>query len=134
MSNPAWYRSLYWRIGAGFVLFLVLIAAVQAGALVWLTSRVEYGPAAPSSTRVVADELGQALAENPKLDIATFFKQHYEERVPMVAVMVDGRVVSSNGVMPPEDFVAEAKARVVAGAQRGFGPGPPRGFRGGGPG
>ncbi|HTL00729.1 MAG TPA: hypothetical protein VL243_00810, partial [Vicinamibacterales bacterium] len=76
MSKRAWYRSLYWRIGAGFVLFLALIAGVQAGALVWLTSRVAYGPASPSTTRVVADELSAALTENPKLDLAQFFKEH----------------------------------------------------------
>jgi len=131
MSKRAWYRSLYWRIGAGFVLFLALIAGVQAGALVWLTSRVAYGPASPSTTRVVADELSAALTENPKLDLAQFFKEHYEERIPMVAVMRDGRVVSSNGVAPPEDLVSEARTRVAAGAGRGFGA---RAFRGGGPG
>ena len=32
MSRRAWYRSLYWRIGAGFVVFLALVAAAQAGA------------------------------------------------------------------------------------------------------
>jgi signal transduction histidine kinase len=130
MSNRAWYRSLYWRIGAGFVLFLALIASVQAGALVWLTSRVDYGPPSPSTTRVVADELSIALRDNPKVDLAQFFKQHYEERIPMVAVMRDGRVVSSNGVAPPDDLLSEARARVSAGGPRGFGPGPPR-FRGG---
>jgi signal transduction histidine kinase len=132
-AKTAWYRSLYWRIGVGFVVFLVLIAAVQAGALVWLTSRVEYGPTSPSATRVVADELSRELTNNPKLDLAQFFKQHYEERVPMVAVMLDGRVVSSNGVPPPDDLLTEARARVSSGAARGFGPGPPR-EPGGGPG
>ena len=88
MSKRAWYRSLYWRIGAGFVLFLAVIAAAQAGALVWLTSRVEYGPPSPSATRVLADELSQVLTDNPKTDIGQFFKQHYEERTPMVAVGV----------------------------------------------
>src|SRR3954465_1240535 len=131
MSRRAWYRSLYWRIGAGFVVFLALVAAAQAGALVWLTSRIDYGPPSPSATRVVADELSAALAQDPKLDLAQFFKQHYEERIPMVAVMRDGRVVSSNGVAPPDDLVMEARARVSS--ARGFGPGP-RGFRGNGPG
>jgi signal transduction histidine kinase len=120
MAKTVWYRSLYWKIGVGFVLFLALIAVVQAGALVWLTSRVEYGPPSPSTTRVVADELSRELTTNPTLDLAEFFRQRYEERVPMVAVMLDGRVVSSNGVAPPDDFVSEARARVSAGA-RGFG-------------
>src|SRR4051812_49582646 len=131
MSRRAWYRSLYWRIGAGFVVFLALVAAAQAGALVWLTSRIDYGPPSPSATRVVADELSAALAQDPKLDLAQFFRQHYEERVPMVAVMRDGRVVSSNGVTPPDDLVREARIRLSA-AERGFGPGAPRRF--GGPG
>src|SRR5437868_3841095 len=121
MSRPAWYRSLYWRIGVGFVLFLALIAAVQAGALVWLTSRVEYGPPSPSVTRVLADELSQELATNPKVDIAQFFKQHYEEHVPVVAVMRDGRVVSSNGVSPPAELVAAARERLSGPMMRPFG-------------
>src|SRR6185503_6947161 len=79
-----------------------------------------------------ADELSAALTENPKLDLAQFFKEHYEERLPIVAVMRDGRVVSSNGVAPPEDLVSEARTRVASGAGRGFGA--PRVFRGGGPG
>ena len=76
MAKRAWYRSLYWRIGLGFVLFLALVAAVQAGALVWLTSRIQYGPPSPSATRVVADELSAALATNAGLDLAQFFNQH----------------------------------------------------------
>src|ERR1700687_1355715 len=127
MPNTAWYRSFYWRIGLGFILFLALVVAVQAGALVWLTSRVQYGPPSPSVTRVIADELSAALATNPKLDIAQLFRQQ-DERVPMVAVMRDGRVISSNGAAPPDDVLAEAKARLRIGQQtfgplRGFGPG-----------
>src|SRR5438128_4635957 len=136
MPKTAWYRSLYWRIGLGFVLFLALVVAVQAGALVWLTSRVQYGPPSPSATRVMADELSAALATNPKLDIAQFFRQQ-DERVPMVAVMRDGRVISSNGAQPPDELLAEARARLTGppeqfGPLRGFGMGPRPGPDGGG--
>jgi signal transduction histidine kinase len=143
MVKPVWYRSLYWRIGLGFVLFLALVVAVQAGALVWLTARVQYGPPSPSATRVVADELSAALTTDPKLDIAQFFRQ-LEERVPMVAVMRDGRVIASNGVAPSGDVLAQARGRLNALPQafilrRGFGPSPespggPDAFRGRGPG
>ena len=34
-----WYRSLYWRIGLGFVLFLGLTLAVQAGLFLYLLSQ-----------------------------------------------------------------------------------------------
>src|SRR5947208_2006782 len=131
MSGTAWYRSLYWRIGIGFVLFLAFVVAVQAAVLVWLTSRVEYGPPSPSATRVVAEELAAALKSDPKLDIAQFFRQHYEERMPMIAIMRDGRVVASNGVQPADDVLAEARTRFNSGLQA-FGP--PRGFGPGGPG
>ena len=111
-QKPAWYRSLYWRIGLVFVLFLVVVVAVETAAFVWLTSRASYGPPSPSATFVVAEGLGRALSANPTLDIAKFFKDHYEERVPMVAVMKDGRVISSNGVPPSEDLVAATRARL----------------------
>ena len=72
MPKTVWYRSLYWRIGLGFVLFLAIIVAVQAAALVWLTSRIEYGPPSAAATRVLADELSRELTKNPKLDIAAW--------------------------------------------------------------
>ena len=78
MAKPVWYKSLYWRVGLGFVLFLALVVSVQAGALVWLTGRVQYGPPSASSTRVIADELSAALGSDPALDIAQFFRQQDE--------------------------------------------------------
>ena len=40
MSNtkPVWYRSLYWRVGLGFVAFLGLLLVTQALLFVWLAS------------------------------------------------------------------------------------------------
>ena len=102
------------------MLFLALVVALQAGALVWLTARVQYGPPSPASTRVIADELSAALVTDPQLDIAQFFR-HQEERVPMVAVMRDGRVVASNGVQPHAELIADAHARLAAGPPA-FGP------------
>ena len=37
-SKPVWYRSLYWRVGLGFVAFLALLLVAQALLFVWLTS------------------------------------------------------------------------------------------------
>src|SRR5918996_2617797 len=103
---PDWYRSLYWRIGLGIVLFLAAVLAVQGGTVVWLISRMEVapGPPPPEVTRLAARDLGDALTANPRLDIAQFFRQQYEGRVPLVAIMRDGRVVSSDGTMPAERF------------------------------
>jgi two-component system, OmpR family, sensor kinase len=114
LPNPKWYHSLYWRIAIGFVLFLAAVLAVQAGALVYLISRMEVapGPPPPEVTRLVARDLGEALAANPKLDIEQFFRQQYEGRAPLVAIMKDGRVVSSDGSKPADRFIDESRARL----------------------
>ncbi len=135
---PNWYRSLYWRIGIGFVLFLAAVLAVQGGTLVYLISRMEVGPGQtpPEVTRLVARDLGEALASNPRLDIQQFLRQEYEGRVPLVAIMKDGGVFSTDSTMPPDDLVREIRnrlntapesfARGRGGRGRIFGPRAPR--------
>jgi signal transduction histidine kinase len=136
MAKPAWYRSLHWRIAIGFVLFLAVVLAVQAGALVYLISRMEVapGPPPPEVTRLVARDLSEALTANPTLDIQQFFRQQYEGRVPLVAIMKDGRVISSDGTMPADRLIQEIRTRLNADPQsfmrgrggrgRGVGPRP----------
>ena len=74
LPMPNWYHSLYWRIGIGFVLFLTAVLALQGGALLYLISRMEVGPGQtpPEVTRLVARDLGDALTNNPQLDIQQF--------------------------------------------------------------
>jgi signal transduction histidine kinase len=142
MSKPAWYRSLYWRIGVGLVSFLAVFLAVQGLALVWLISRMEVGPGPPSPdiTRLVAREISDALVTNPRIDLEQFLRQQYEQRLPLVVVMRDGRTVSSDGRALPANTLAELLARMNASPEvflemgraradrgfgrRGFGPGP----------
>ena len=113
-SKTAWYRSLYWRIGLGFVLFLAAVLAVQGGTLVWLISRMEIAPGQPPPevTRLAARDLSEALTGNPQLDIQQFLRQEFEGRVPLVAVMKDGRVISSDGTLPPGPMVNQIRARL----------------------
>ena len=131
---PKWYQSLYWRIAIGFVLFLAAMLALQGGALVYLIAQMEVapGPPPPEVTRLVARDLSEALTANPKLDIEQFFRQEYEGRVPLVAVMKDGRVVSTDGSRPADGVVQEIRARLNADPEsfaRGRG-GPGRGVGG----
>lgn len=111
---PNWYRSLYWRIAIGFVLFLAAVLALQGGALVYLIAQMEVapGPPPPELTRLVARDLGRALTANPKLDIQQFFRQEYQGRVPLVAIMKDGRVVSTDGTRPADGVIQEIRARL----------------------
>ena len=111
MSPQPWYRSLYWRIGIGFVVFLAAVLAVQGGMLVWLISRMEVGPGRtpPELTRLVARDLGDALSTNPQLDIQQFLRADYEGRVPLIVVMKDGRVVSTHGTVPRDGLISEIR-------------------------
>ena len=113
---PKWYQSLYWRIAIGFVLFLAAMLALQGGALVYLIARMDVapGPTPPEVTRLVARDLSDALTANPTLDIQQFFRQEYEGRVPLVAVMKDGRVFSTDGTKPSDTFVQDIRARLNA--------------------
>ncbi len=111
---PKWYHSLYWRIAIGFVLFLAAMLALQAGALVYLIAGMEVapGPPPPEITRLIARDLSGALTANPKLDIAQFFRQEYEGQIPLAAIMKDGRVVTTSGPKPSENFVRDVRARL----------------------
>lgn len=111
---PKWYQSLYWRIAIGFVLFLAAVLALQGGALVYLIARMEVapGPPPPELTRLVARDLGEALSANSELDIADFFRQEYEGRVPLAAIMKDGRVVSTDGTKPSDAVIRDIRARL----------------------
>jgi signal transduction histidine kinase len=113
---PKWYQSLYWRIAIGFVLFLAAMLALQGGALVYLIAGMEVapGPTPPEVTRLVARDLSDALTANPALDIQQFFRQEYEGRVPLVAIMKDGRVFSTDGTKPSDAFVQDVRARLNA--------------------
>jgi two-component system OmpR family sensor kinase len=116
MAKTAWYRSLYWRIGTGFVLFLAAVLTVQGLALVWLISQMAVGPGPPPPdvARLVARELSAALTADSRLDIEQFLRQEYEERLPLIAVMRDGRVISSDGTTPSDQLVAEVRERLTA--------------------
>ena len=154
MSEGVWYRSLYWRIALGFILFLASVLIIQGAVFLWLLDRSESLPGPPPRgfTRIVAAELSTALAANPELDLQRYLGETYQQQsYPFFVLMKDGRV-ASHGAQPPSALVDEARARLAFSdrniprfedAGRGmpprFGPdaapiGPPRGRFGGPPG
>ena len=86
----------------------------------YLISRMEVGPGRtpPEVTRLVARDLGEALTANPQLDIQSFLREEYEGRVPLAAIMKDGRTISTGGAMPSrrrsegDSVAAEREPRV----------------------
>ena len=105
MSDPVWYRSLYWRIALGFVALLAVLLSAQGLVFLWVTGRVASGwpgrSAAELATSIAAD-LSRELAVKPDLDIDTYTNSRYSGAFRSFAiVMSDGRPVYSRRVTPP---------------------------------
>ncbi|MFN7981917.1 MAG: HAMP domain-containing sensor histidine kinase [Vicinamibacterales bacterium] len=74
MTAGVRYRSLYWRIGIGFVLCVAALLTVQGLVLLWLVNQEE-ADARTTFTLPLATTLGEALSAQPTLDIRTFVKE-----------------------------------------------------------
>ncbi|MEZ5293468.1 MAG: ATP-binding protein [Vicinamibacterales bacterium] len=117
-----WYRSLYWRIAAGFIAALALMLVVQGGLLFWLSSQRD--EALPPRliadlAALVADELAADAARSPSADLAELARARFKELDrPAALVLPDGSVVAG-AVPPPEPLVATVVARLRAGAGEG---------------
>ncbi|MGE0816277.1 MAG: sensor histidine kinase [Vicinamibacterales bacterium] len=117
-----WYRSLYWRIAAGFIAALALMLVVQGGLLFWLSSQRD--EALPPRliadlAALVADELAADAARAPAADLAELARARFKELDrPAALVLPDGSVVAG-AVPPPEPLVATVVARLRAGSGDG---------------
>ncbi len=129
MSRRAWYRSLYWRIALGFVLFLSALLAVQAALTFWVIGRAE--EAVPPQllgeyAALVASDLSASLEADPKLDLNEHLRSRYGALPrPTYVIMADGRVAGGSWGNPPEPLVAAARDRLA----RPMPPGGPEAMR-----
>jgi signal transduction histidine kinase len=105
MSERRWTRSLYWRIGLGFILFLGLTLAAQVGLFLWVLGETEGGMperVGRDFAELVASELEGALQRDPSLDLEQYAKKRVLEFPrPAVIFLADGRVVAPPGTNPP---------------------------------
>jgi hypothetical protein len=131
MSNPVWFRSLYWRIALGFVALLAVLLAAQGLVFLWLTGRVAAAWPGRSATELassIASDLGRELSVHPELDINEYVNSHFSSAFrSFVVVMRDGRVVFSRRVVPPPFLERAAWTKL-------FGEPTPAGFGWRGPG
>jgi signal transduction histidine kinase len=136
MAETVWYRSLYWRIAIGFILFLASVLVIQGALILWLFERSESvsGPAPRGFTRSVAADLSAALAADPHLDLARYLRNTYQQRsYPFFVMMRDGRLLATGTDMPPDELVDEARDHLERMARRPFGPDGPEGRSSGSP-
>lgn len=129
-SARSWYRSLYWRVGFGFVAFLAVLLIAQALLFVWLAGRDAGAfPAAsgPRLAELLASDIRGQLEENPSADIGAHIDREYRRVVQLFLVVLrDGRVYSNRDAVPPGLlFNARARlARMGEGRRARFGPRP----------
>jgi signal transduction histidine kinase len=128
MSEPVWYKSLYWRIAFGFVAMLAALLLAQGFVLLWLTDQIvgRSSRTPPQLAEAVSSGLSAALAQDPNLSIDEHIREKFGRIYqPFLVIMRDGRMASNRpGALPP-NF-----ARAVQGRWRrgGFGGGRDSGF------
>ena len=129
MPDIVWYRSLYWRIGLGFVALLAVLLAAQGLVFLWLTGRgTEFLPGrSPGEyAQTIAADLAVSLAENPALDLDAHLNDRYTSTYrPFVVVTRDGRQASSRRVRPPSELSRAAFGRLMGRGAGGGRGGPP---------
>jgi signal transduction histidine kinase len=130
MSDPVWYRSLYWRIAFGFVAMLAILLLAQGVVFLWLTDRIFGAPARTPAqlAALVAEDVAAELQEHPDADLDAFVQVHFSSVYqPFLVALANGQRASNRPAGLPPEF-----PRMVFGRMRGepFGPG----GRGGEPG
>ena len=74
-GSRSFARSLYWRIGFGFILFLAITLILQVGLFIWVAGETEGGMPERMGrdfAELVASEFEAALARDPKLDLRAY--------------------------------------------------------------
>lgn len=119
MFKPVWYRSLYWRVGLGFVAFLASLLAVQALLFVWLVGVRPGGlPVDPDRLAdVIASDIAGALEADGSADLGARVTREFGSAAPaFLVVLRDGRVLSNRTVPPPLVRATRVRlARMAAG-------------------
>lgn len=100
-SHPR-YRSLYWRIAAGFMACIATVLAIQALVVVWLLNRTDNNQV-DLQTGAVAAQIAEALTANPNANLDTVVReQNPSPPRPFYVVMNTGQLIAV-GYKPPSD-------------------------------
>jgi len=108
MSDPVWYRSLYWRIAFGFITLLAVVLLVQIVVFLWLTDRI-VGPSSKSPQQLAASlaaDIGPRVAADPSLQLDPYLRNTFGHIYqPFLVVLNDGRFGSNRGDRLPPGFL-----------------------------
>jgi HAMP domain-containing protein len=143
VKRQRWYKSLYWRIAFGFVLFLAAMLVVQAMLYTWVVARSGRtlpGQSPNGFAQTVANDLANALERNPRVDLDRYVHDQYARVThPFFVMLADGTVINFGAGPIAEPLLRLAHARLRRRTEHVDRPGidrfdPEWGERGGGPG
>src|SRR5215471_18961391 len=93
-----WYRSLYWRIAIGFVLFLAAMLVVQAVFFTYViarTGRTLPGQTPQAFAQIVALDVAAAMERDPQLNLEAYVNDQFAHaNHPFHIVLADGRTIN----------------------------------------
>jgi len=126
-------KSLYWRIGFGFIFFLAITIVLQAALFIWVAGETEGGMPERMGrdfAELVASEFESALARDPQLDVRAYAEQRIKElHRPAAIIFPDGTSVAPDGTEVPRELRFPGRRRGGPGGPGFSGP-----DRSGGPG
>lgn len=116
MPEQVWYRSLYWRIGLGFIACAAGLLIAQTLFFLWLTNPGAGALPAGAPQRLaalVASDLSTSLDADPALDIGRYVEEQFGHVTrPLVIVLRDGRVIVTRRFSPSPVLLRAARARL----------------------
>lgn len=131
MATRSFARSLYWRIGLGFILFLAVTLVLQVILFIYVAGETEGGMPARMGrdfAELVAAEFEAELASDPQLDLRRYAEQRVNElHRPAAIVFPDGSAVAPAGTQVPRNIRFPGPFRRRAGDGRRGPPRPPDG-------
>jgi signal transduction histidine kinase len=121
MSDPVWYRSLYWRIAVGFVALLATLLVAQGLVFAWMTGRMTdvFPSRSPAQVAAaMANDAAEALADPAVTDVKAYISSRYSSSFRgFVVAFADGRVLESQRVPPPPGLDRLVRGRLSAARQ-----------------
>jgi two-component system OmpR family sensor kinase len=107
MSEPVWYKSIYWRIGFGFIAMQAALLLAQGFVFMWFTDRIVGGSSrSPEQlAALVSTDVSTALAKEPGLELDSYVRKTFGHIYqPFLVVMRDGRAASNRPTALPPNF------------------------------
>ena len=117
-DKSRWYRSFYWRIGVGFVVFVIAVIVAQSVMFGYLMSRSNaalHGPSPNSFATIVEGDLGSALAADPAMDLQAHLVREFGGSSFHVCVVMRNQQVACNSAQPLSDLARRCAVAALNG-------------------